>query len=85
MLAAPFSYSILQLVGLRHTVVWAGAGALALGAAVRCVSMAGPVLRVTSLVCGALNGWSRIMIEATLTMLSATWFPAHERTTATGQ
>ena len=37
--------------------------------------MAGPVLEVTSLVCGALNGWASIMIEATLTSLSVTWFP----------
>merc|ERR1712131_273843 len=84
MFSAPFSYSILQKFGLRHTVVWAGAAVLALGTCVRCVSMSGPILRVTSLVCSALDGWSSIMIECTLTMLSATWFPAHERTTATG-
>ena len=84
MLSAPFSYTILQRCGLRLTVVWAGAGALALGACVRCVSMSGEVLRVTSMLCGVLNGWSSIMIECTLTMLSVQWFPTHERTTSTG-
>ena len=84
MVSAPFSYLILQKLGLRQTVVWAGAGVLALGTCVRCVSMSGPVLQVTSLVCGALNGWSSIMIECTLTMLSSRWFPTQERTTATG-
>ena len=84
MVAAPCSYYVLQMAGLRNTVVWAGAGVLALGSSLRCVSMSGPVLEVTSLVCGALNGWASIMIEATLTMLSVTWFPVSERTTATG-
>ena len=84
MAAAPCSYYVLQVAGLRNTVVWAGAGVLALGASLRCISMSGPVLEVTSLLCGALNGWSSIMIEATLTMMSVTWFPVSERTTATG-
>ena len=71
--------------------VWAAAhrglgraGILALGSCIRCVSMSGHILKITSLLCGALNGWSSIMIECTLTVLSATWFPANERTTATG-
>ena len=84
MAAAPCSYYVLQVAGLRNTVVWAGAGVMALGACLRCISMSGPVLEVTSLLCGALNGWASIMIEATLTMLSVTWFPVSERTTATG-
>ena len=82
--AVPFSYSILSRWGLRLTVVWGGAGVLALGAVLRCVSMEGTVLQWTSLVCGALNGWSSIMIECTLTVLSVKWFPVNERTTATG-
>ena len=84
MFSAPFSYTILQMFGLRNTVVWAGAGVLAAGACVRCVSVSGEVLRLTSLVCGVMNGWSSIMIECTLTMLSNQWFPLHERTTSTG-
>ena len=84
MLAAPFSYSILSRWGLRWTVVLSGAGSLALGALLRCVSLEGEVLQWTSLVCGALNGWSSIMIECTLTVLSVKWFPTNERTTATG-
>lgn len=83
-LAAPFSYSILSRWGLRWTVVLSGAGSLALGALLRCVSLEGEVLQWTSLVCGALNGWSSIMIECTLTVLSVKWFPTNERTTATG-
>ena len=82
--AVPFSYSILARWGLRLTVVWGGAGALALGSVLRCVSMSGSVLKWTSFLCGALNGWSSIMIECTLTVLSVKWFPADERTTATG-
>ena len=42
------------------------------------------ILQWTSLICGALNGWSSIMIECTLTVLSVIWFPTQERTTATG-
>ena len=83
-LAVPFSYSILTLWGLRWTVVLSGAGSLALGSLLRCISLEGSVLKWTSLVCGALNGWSSIMIECTLTVLSVTWFPVSERTTATG-
>ena len=70
--------------GLRWTVVVSGAGTLALGSLLRCVSLDGEVLKWTSLLCGALNGWSSIMIECTLTVLSVKWFPANERTTATG-
>jgi FLVCR family MFS transporter len=39
---------------------------------------------VTSLICAALNGWASIVIDGTLTALTAAWFPAGERTTATG-
>ncbi len=40
--------------------------------------------QVTSLICAALNGWASIVIDGTLTALTAAWFPAGERTTATG-
>ena len=82
--AVPFSYSIINYSGLRTTVVWSGSGVLALGALVRCISMEGSIQQWTSLLCGALNGWASIMIECTLTVLSVKWFPAGERTTATG-
>ena len=39
---------------------------------------------MTSLICAALNGWASIVIDGTLTALTAAWFPAGERTTATG-
>ena len=39
---------------------------------------------MTSLVCAGLNGWASIVIDGTLTVVSAAWFPAGERTTATG-
>ena len=41
LLAAPLVLPVLQWLGLRRTVVWTGAGALALGAAVRCASLDG--------------------------------------------
>jgi FLVCR family MFS transporter len=84
LVSVPPSYWLVARRGVRFTVVWAGAGPLALGCLLRCVSLQGDVLRWTALLCGALNGWSSIMIEATLTLLSLTWFPAGERTTATG-
>jgi len=82
--AVPLSYSIINSFGLRTTVVWSGSGVLAVGALVRCISMDGSIQQWTSLLCGAMNGWASIMIECTLTVLSVKWFPAGERTTATG-
>ena len=82
--SVPFSYSILSFFGLRFTVVWSGCGILALGSLLRCISMEGAIQKWTSLACGALNGWSSIMIECTLTVLSVKWFSVRERTTATG-
>ncbi|XP_023341357.1 disrupted in renal carcinoma protein 2 homolog [Eurytemora carolleeae] len=84
MLSVPASYAVFQKLGLRSTVVWSGSGALALGTLLRCVSMDPQILKITSFICSGLNGWSSIMIEGTLTVLSARWFPPGERTTATG-
>merc|ERR1719239_2005305 len=78
------SYSLLDKFGMRATIVWSGSGVLALGCLLRCLSLDPEVLKWTSLLCGAMNGWSSIMIEATLTVLSLRWFPPGERTRATG-
>jgi FLVCR family MFS transporter len=83
-IAVPISYSILNFSGLRTTIVWSGSGVLAVGALIRCISMDGSIQQWASLLCGAMNGWSSIMIECTLTVMSVKWFPAGERTTATG-
>ena len=80
----PATYPVLQKLGLRNTVVFSGVGVLALGTILRCVSLDSEVLKITSFICNGLNGWASIMIEGTLTVLSARWFPAGERTTATG-
>ena len=46
--------------------------------------MDGTVLFWTSLVCAGINGWISILLDCTLTVLSVKWFPADQRTTATG-
>ncbi|XP_039280536.1 solute carrier family 49 member 4 isoform X3 [Nilaparvata lugens] len=74
---------LLDVKGLKYSSVLA-AGLCCVGAGLRCLPVDETLFTWLSHIGGILNGIGGVIFGPAVVLLSSTWFPAHERTSATG-